>query len=91
MPAALPAVAQAVTITHGDAELHIDYFAILMYAIQIMIGMAILFAIVWLCIHICNCINTRNLGKLQEKLTFIKFLYADKTDLYMQFSSCLIT
>ena len=87
LPAALPAVAQAATITHGDVELHIDYFDILVYAIQIRIVMAILFAIVWLCIHIWNCINTRNLGKLQEKLTFMKFLYADKTDLYMQFMS----
>ena len=68
-----------------------DYFDILMYAIQIMIVMAILFAIVWLCIHIWNCINTRNLGKLQEKLTFVKFLCADKTDLYMQFMSNYMT
>ena len=44
-----------------------------------------------LCIHIWNCINTRNLGKLQEKLTFMKFLYADKTDLYMQFMSNYMT
>ena len=87
LPAALLAVAQAATITHGDVELHINYFDILMYAIQIMIVMAILFVIVWLCMQIWNCINTRNLGKLQEKLTFMKFLYADKTDLYMQFMS----
>ena len=60
LPAALPAVAQAATITHGDVELHIDYFDILMYTIQIMIIMAILFAIVLLCRHIWNCINTRN-------------------------------
>ena len=77
LPAALPATAQAATITHGDVELHIDYFDILMYAIQIIIVMAILIAIVWLCIQILNCINTRNLGKLQEKLSFMKFLYAD--------------
>ena len=68
-----------------------DYFDILIYAIQIMIFMAILFAIVWLCIHIWNCINTRNFGKLQEKLTFMKFLYADKTDLYLQFMSNYMT
>ena len=50
--------------------------------------MAILFAIIWLCIQFWNCINTRNLGKLQEKFTFMKFLYADKTDccLYRQLS-----
>ena len=62
-----------------------------MYAIQIMIVMAILFTTIWLCIQFWNCINTRNLGKLQEKLTFMKFLYADKTDLYMQFMSNYMT
>ena len=91
MPAAPPAVAQAATITYGAVKLHTDYFDILMYAIQIMIVMAILFAIVWLCIQFWNCINTRNLGKLQEKLTFKKFLYADETDLYMQFMSNYMT
>ena len=91
LPAALPATVQPANITHGDVELHINYFEILMYAIQIMIVMAILFAIVWLSIQIWNCINTRNLGKLQEKLTFMKFLYADKTDLYIQFMSNYIT
>ena len=64
LPAALPTTAQAATITHGDVELHVDYFNILMYAIQVMIVMAILFAIAWLCIQIWNCIYTRNLGKL---------------------------
>ena len=78
LPAALPAVAQTATVTHGNVKLHIDYSDILMYAIQIVIVMAILFAIIWLCIQFWNCINTRNLGKLQEK-----FLYADKTDLYI--------
>ena len=91
LPAALPAVAQAATITHGDVELHIDYSDILMYAIQIMIVMAILFVIIWLCTQFWDCINTRNLGKLQEELTFMKFLYADKTDLYMQFMSNYMT
>ena len=91
MPAALPAVAQAATATHGDVKLHIDYSDILIYAIQIMIVMAILFATIWLCIQFWNCINTRNLGKLQEKLTFMKFLYADKTDLHMQFMSNYMT
>ena len=41
LPAALPAVAQAATITHGDVKLHTDYFDILMYAIEIMIVMVI--------------------------------------------------
>ena len=83
MPAALLAVAQAATVTHGDVKLNIDNSDILAYAIQIMVVMATLFATIWLCIQFWNCINTRNLGKLQEKLTFMKFLYADKTDLYM--------
>ena len=91
LPAALPAVTQAATITHGYVKLHIDNSDILMYAIQIMIVMAILFAAIWLCIQFWNCINTRNLGKLQEKLIFMKFLYADKTDLYMQFMSNYMT
>ena len=56
-----------------------------------MIVMAILFAAIWLCIQFWNCVNTRNLGKLQEKLTFMKFLYADKTDLYTQFMSNYMT
>ena len=91
MPAALPDVAKAATVTHGDVKLHIGYSDILKYAIQIMIVMAILFAIIWLCIQFWNCINTRNLGKLQEKLTFMKLLCADKTDLYMQFMSNYMT
>ena len=50
--AALPATAQAATITHGDVEFHIDYFDIFVYAIQTVIVMAILIVIVWLCIQI---------------------------------------
>ena len=91
LPATLPAVTQAATITHDDVELHIDNFDILIYAIQIMIVMVILIATIWLCIQFWKCINTRNLGKLQEKLTFMKFLYADKTDLYIQFMSNYMT
>ena len=53
--------------------------------------MAIFIVTIWLCIQIWNCINTRNLGRLQEKLTFTKFLYADKTNLYMQFMSNYMT
>ena len=91
LPATLPAVTQGAAITHDDVELQIDNFDILIYAIQIMIVMAILIATIWLCIQFWNCINTRNLGRLQEKLTFMKFLYADKTDLYMQFMSNYMT
>ena len=91
LPATLPVVTQAATITHDDVKLHIENFDIWIYAIQIMIVMAILIATIWLCIQLWNCIHTRNLGKLQEKLTFMKFLYADKTDLYMQFMSNYMT
>ena len=51
LPAALPATAQAAAITHGDVELYTDYFDILMYAIQIMIVIVVLSAIVWLWIQ----------------------------------------
>ena len=44
LPATLPAVTQAVTITHDDVKLQIENFDILIYAIQIMIIMAILIA-----------------------------------------------
>ena len=91
LPATLLAVTQAAVITNDDVELQINNFDILIYAIQIMIVMEILIATIWLCIQIWNCINTRNLGRLQEKLTFMKFLYTDKTDLYMQFMSNYMT
>ena len=87
VPAALPATVQAATITHGDVSLHIDYFEILLYAIQIMIVMRVLYVIVWFIVQIWNCVNTRNLSNLQVKLSFMKFLYADKTELYFQFMS----
>ena len=85
------------TLLHEHSQLLPKQLLLLMmmlnyiYAIQIMIIMAILIATIWLCIQFKNCINTRNLGKLQEKLTFMKFLYADKTDLYMQFMSNYMT
>ena len=85
LPAALPATVQAATITHGDVSLHIDYFEILLYAIQIMIVMGVLYAIVWFIVQIWNCVNNRNLGNLQGKVK--KFLYTDKTELYFQFMS----
>ena len=88
LPVTLPAVTQAAAITHEDVTLQINNIDILIYAIQIITVMAIIIAVIWLCIQIWNCINTRNLGRLQEKLTFMKFLYADKTDIYLQL--CLI-
>ena len=91
LPAALPATVQAATITHGDASLHIDYFEILLYAIEILTVMGVLYAILWFIVKIWNCVNTRNLGNLKEKLSFMKFLYIDKTDLYFQFMSNHLT
>ena len=87
LPAALPATVQAATITHGDVSLHIDYFEILLYAIEIITVMGVLYAILWFIVKIWNCVNTRNLGNLKEKLSFMKFLYIDKTELYFQFMS----
>ena len=91
LPVTLPAVTQAASISNEDVELQINNIDILIYAIQIIIIMAIFIVTIWICMHIWNCINTRNLGRLQEKLTFMKFLYADKTDLYMQFMSNYMT
>ena len=73
LPVTLPAVTQAAVITNDDVELQINNFDILIYAIPIMTVMAILITTIWLCIQIWNCINIRNLGRLQEKLTFMKF------------------
>ena len=87
----LPAITQATTITHGDTELHVNYYELFMYMIQIMVIMIIFSVIIWLCIQIWNCINTRNLGKLQEKIHFMQFLYADKTEFYFQFISNYMT
>ena len=47
LPAALPTTVKAATITHGDVSLHIDYFEILLYAIQIIIVMGVIYVIVW--------------------------------------------
>ena len=91
LPVTLLAVTQAASISNEEVELQINNIDILIYAIQIIIIMAIFIVTIWICMHIWNCINTRNLGRLQEKLTFKKFLYADKTDLYVQFMSHYMT
>ena len=91
LPASLSTATQAATITHDDTELHIDYYDLFMYMIQIMVIMIISSAIIWVCIQIWNCINTRNLERLHEKLNFMQFLYADKTELYFQFMSNYMT
>ena len=49
--------------------------------------MGVLYIIFGFIVKIWNCVNTRNLGKLKEKLSFRKFLYIDKTELYIQFMS----
>ena len=91
LPVTLPAVTKAASISNEEVELQINNIDILIYAIQIIIIMAIFIITIWICMHIWNCINTRNLGRLQEKLTFKRFLYADKTDLYVQFMSHYMT
>ena len=48
----------APTITPGDVKLQINYFDLLMCFLQAIITM------IW------NCINTRNFGKLHEKLIY---------------------
>ena len=74
LPILLPSTKQAATITHGDAKLHVNYSDLLMYMIQIIIIMIIFKPIVWICIQIWNCINTRNLGKLYEKLNVMQVI-----------------
>ena len=60
----------AATNTHGDAKLHIKYFDLLMYFLQVIITIIIFGIIFLICIQIWNCINTRNFGKLHEKLKY---------------------
>ena len=52
LPATLPAVTQAAVISNEDVELQINNIDILIYAIQIIIIMAIFIVTIWLCIHI---------------------------------------
>ena len=68
LSATLPAATQAAVISNEDVKLQINNIDILIYAIQIIIIMAIFIVTIWICIHTWNCINTRNLGRLQEKL-----------------------
>ena len=91
VPISLLTATQAATITNDDTELHTDYYEIFMYMIQIMVITVIFSAIVWICTQIWNCINTRNLGRLHEKLNFMQFLYADKTEIHFQFMSNYMT
>ena len=44
--------------------------------------------LIWICIKIWNCINTRNLSKLYEKSNVLQYLYTDKLDIIL--NSCLI-
>ena len=62
LPVTLPAVTQAASISNEEVELQINNIDILIYAIQIIIIMAIFIVTIWICMHIWNCINTRNLG-----------------------------
>ena len=85
LPVSLPAATQAAFISNDETELHIDYYDLFMYMVHIVVIMVLFYATLWIWIQICNCINTRNLGRLHEKLNFLQFLYADKTELYFQF------
>ena len=91
LPILLPAITQTATITHGDAKLHVNYSDLLIYMIQIMNAMIVFSVILWTCIQIWNCINTRNHGKLHEKLNVMQSLYADKIEFYFQFISNYMT
>ena len=91
LPVSLPAATQAAVVSNDETELHIDYYDLFMYMVQIMVIMVIFCAVIWICIKVWNCINTRNLGRLHEKLNFMQFLYADKTELYFQFMSNYMT
>ena len=91
LPASLLSATQEAIITNDDTELHIDFYDLFMYMVQIVVIMVIFSAIIWICIQIWNCINTRNLKRLHEKLNFMQFLYADKTELYFQFMSIYMT
>ena len=58
-----------------------------MYFLQVIITIIIFDIDFFLSIQIWNCINTRNFGKLHIR----QFLYADKTDCYLQFMSNYMT
>ena len=62
LPVSLPAVTQAAVVFNDETELHIDYYDLFMYMVQIVVIMVIFYAIIWICIQIWNCINMRNFG-----------------------------
>ena len=70
LPVTLPAVTKAASISNEEVELQINNIDILIYAIQIIIIMAIFLVTIWICMHIWNCINNRNLGRPTRKINF---------------------
>ena len=81
----MPHTVWAVIISHGDRRFHIDYVELWFYMVQFMVMMIIFVAVIWICIQLWKCINTRNIGRLQQKVNCLQFLYIDKTDFYLQF------
>ena len=82
LPISLPHTVQAAIISHGDTRFHIDYVELWFYMIQFMVMMIIFVAVIWISIQLWKYINTRNIGRLQQKFNCLQFLYIDKTDFY---------
>ena len=85
LPISLPHTVQAAIISNGDTRFHIDYVELWFYMVQFMIMMIIFVAVIWISIQLWKYINTRNIGRLQQKFNCLQFLYIDKTDFYLQF------
>ena len=83
LPISLPHTVQAAIISHGDTRFHIDYVELWFYMVQFMVMMIIFVTVIWICIQLWKCINTRNIGRLQQKFNCLQFLHIDKTDFYL--------
>ena len=74
LPISLPDTVQAAIISHGDTRFHIDYVELWFYMVQFMVMMIIFVAVIWICIQLWKDINTRNIGRLQQKFNCLQFL-----------------
>ena len=73
------------TITHGNAKLHINYFDLLMYFLQVIIIMIILF---FKYVYRFGTVLIQEiLENYMRNQNIRQFLHADKTDFYLQFMS----
>ena len=70
LPVSLPAATQAAVVSNDETELHIDYYDLFMYMVQIMV-IIVIFCAIWIYKQVWNCINTSKLGRLHEKLNFM--------------------